>query len=84
MIEIDELVNKTITNLLISYVEPDIAKLMRRPTDLGQTTTLSTSPWEILPQTTGGDMMGRRLEQGQVQVETLVAVLLIEDGETNE
>ena len=80
MIEIDEVLNKTITDLYISYVEPDIAELKRRPGDLGQTTSPSTTPWGITTQTTGGVMMGRRLEQRQVQVKTLVAVLLIEDS----
>ena len=77
MIEIDEVVNKAITDLHISYVEPK-----RRPGYLEQTTTPSTSPWEI--QTTVGDKMGRRLEQRHLQVETLVSVLLIEDGDKKE
>ena len=56
MIEVDEVVNKTIINLHISYAEPDIAELTRRPGDSGQTTSPSTTPWGIPTQT-------RRLEE---------------------
>ena len=70
MIEIDELVNKTITNLHISYEEPDI--LTRR------------TGWTTTPQTTGGAMIYRGMEQRQIQEKHLVAVLLIEDSDRKE
>ena len=79
MIEVDEVMNMTITGSHISYEEPDIAESTRRSRDSGQTSAPSTAPSGTLPQATRGDMMGRRLEQRQVQVKTLVAVLIIDD-----
>ena len=70
MIMVDEVVNKTITDLHISYKEQNI--LTRR---MGQTTTQHT---------TGGAMTSRRLEQRQIQEEDLVAVLFIEDSDRRE
>ena len=74
MIKVDKVVNRTNTDLHVSYEEPNI--LIRRPGKSGVT----TMPWEIPTNTTGGTMMNRRLEQRQIQEKALVAVLLIEDS----
>ena len=84
MIEMDEVMNMTITGSHISYEEPDIAESTRRSRDSGQTSAPSTAPSGTLPQATRGDMMGRRLEQRQVRVKTLVAVLIIEESDRKE
>ena len=49
-------------------------------------TDLHTSNEEqaTTPQTTGGATRSRRLEQRRIQVEVLVAVLLIEDSDRKE
>ena len=70
MIMVDEVVDNAITDLHISYEEPDIST---RST--GQTTT---------PQTTGGAMTSRRWEQRQIQAEDLVAVLVLEYADRRE
>ena len=74
----------SITDLCISYEETGVAELEQGLRDTGLTPAPSTTPSGTEPQTTRGDMMDNRLKQQQVQEDSLVAVLVIEDSDRKE
>jgi hypothetical protein len=84
VIKVDEVVGMNITNSHISYEEPDVAELTRGLRDSGQTPEPRAASSGTPPQSTRGDMMGRRQVQRQVRVKTLVAVMIIEDNDRKE
>ena len=65
-------------------INKSITELEGGPRGSGQTPAPSTTPSGTPPQTTEDDMTGRWLGQQQVQEESLVAVLIIEDSDKKE